>query len=77
MHNNDICHLADGFIQSDLVMRPYIYYVWGGPGIQTHYPGFARAMLYQLSYRGPAGSMYTAGEMLYKHTLTDNSTYTH
>lgn len=40
------------FFQNDLVMHAYILCM-SGPGNQTHYPGVARAMLYQMSYRGP------------------------
>lgn len=39
------------FFQNDLVMHAYILCM-SGPGNQTHYPGVASAMLYQLSYSG-------------------------
>lgn len=51
MYYNNICNLADAFIQRDLVMRAYIFkYGWSH---RTHYPGIASTrLLYQLSYRG-------------------------
>lgn len=43
---NNIFHLADGFLKSDLVMLACILHM-GEPGNRTHLSGVISAMLYQ------------------------------
>jgi hypothetical protein len=52
LNTNNKYHFADAFIQSDFVMHAYILCM-GGPGIKTHNPDVASAMLYKLGHTGP------------------------
>lgn len=63
------------FYPKRLSHAPYIYYVWGGPGDSNPLSWLCKS--HPLPTELQRTSRLHVYCMLYKHTLTDNSAYTH